>query len=207
MIYNKGVNDMPYGWTRENEENHKVYQTWFHMLERCYSEKYHKKQPTYKNCTVCKRWLVLSSFVADYKLVDGYNQELFLAGELVLDKDIKSDGKNKEYSLKNCMFTSKSENSKQAVKTRDNSYLQGKKNPRSVKIVQLDKQKNIIKIWDSVHDIERKLGVYNSNVITCCKWYLCGENLEKWHKIYKRNPVKSCGGFIWKYYEEDDENE
>ena len=116
MVYNIGTNDMPRCWTVDNEWNHKVYQTWFHMIQRCYSEKSLKRNPTYKNCTVCNRWLRLSNFVEDFKLIDGYDEELFLNIKLELDKDIKSNGKNKEYSLNNCMLVSHKKNTKQAIK-------------------------------------------------------------------------------------------
>ena len=201
---------MQYGWASENELNKRVYKTWLHMLERCYSEKYHKRQPSYVGCLVCDDWLTLSNFVRDFKLIDGYDEEKFLSGELCLDKDIKSNGVNKKYSLENCMLVSKTENVKQAMKTKDNGYLHnrtGENHHRSIKIVQYDKQNNFIKVWDSSYEIQRETGIKQSSIITCCKWYLCGENLEEWYKVHKRNPLKSAGGFIFKYYEEDNKNE
>ena len=197
MVSGHGINDMQRGWRTENEINHKVYQTWSHMLERCYSEKRHKRQPTYKNCTVCKRWLLLSSFAEDFSKIDGYEEEKFLNGELCLDKDIKSNGINKEYSLKNCMWVSNAENVKQAIKTRDNSYS-------SIKIVQYDKQGNLIKIWNSSMDIQRELNINNGNIITCCKFWKMNCNKEEWFKICKNRPQKTAGGYIWKYYKEEE---
>ena len=91
-----------------------MYRTWHHMIVRCYSEKYQEKNPTYKGCSVCQRWLLLSNFVEDFKLIDGYDEELFLAGKLCLDKDIKSNNKNKCYCKNQCMLVSSSENTKQA---------------------------------------------------------------------------------------------
>ena len=32
--------------------DYKAYKTWCSMIERCYSEKYHEKFPTYKDCYV-----------------------------------------------------------------------------------------------------------------------------------------------------------
>ena len=117
MVEGKGINDMPKGWRLENEKNRRIYKTWSNMLCRCYSKKYHEKRPTYKNCNVCDRWLLLSNFIKDFKLIDGYDEEKFLNGELELDKDIKSNGQNKEYSLENCILVNQSENTKQAIKT------------------------------------------------------------------------------------------
>ena len=179
MVCGHGINDMRYGWRIENEWNKRVYRTWHNMLKRCYDEKYHEKQQTYKNCSVYDRWLLLSNFVEDFKLIDGYNEEKFLNGELCLDKDIKSNGTNKEYCLEECMLVSKSENSRQSNKTMDYSSIKGENNPRSIRICQYDKKKNFIKIWNSSMDIKRELGINQSNIIACCKWYECGEDLEK----------------------------
>lgn len=196
MICKHGINDMPYGWASENEWNKRVYKTWKSMLERCYSEKYHERQPTYKNCSVCNKWLKLSGFVEEFKLIDNYDEQKFLSGKLCLDKDIKSNGINKCYCLEECRLVSKEKNTRQANKTRDYSSL-------SVKIAQYDKKTNkLIKIWNSAAVIERKLRISKGNIIACCKWYECGEDLDKWHKIRKGNPYKSSGGYIWKYYKE-----
>ena len=220
-VCGKGINDMPKGWISENEWNKKVYNKWSNMLMRCYSEKYHKRQPSYVGCLVCDDWLILSNFVRDFKLIYGYDKEKFLSGELELDKDIKSNGINKIYSLENCMLTSKTDNVKQANKTRDNSYMQNENHPlwgkhhseeskkkmsksHSIKIAQYDKQGKLIKIWSSSIEIEHEMGIAHNTITACCKWYECGENLEEWHKIRKCNPYKSTGGFIFKYYKEED---
>ncbi len=52
------------------------------------------------------------------------------------------------------------------------------------KVAQYDLQKNLIKIWNSMSDVERELGISKGNVSACCK---------------KKN--KTAGGFIWKYYD------
>ena len=209
MIYGKGINDMYKKWAAENERNKKVYKKWHNMLTRCYSEKFHKKNPTYINCTVCERWLLLSNFVEDYKLIDGYDEEKFLNNQLALDKDIKSNGINKEYSLENCMWVSIAENTKQAMKTRDYSFMQGENNPmyrrtdenhpRSIKIVQYDKQGNLIKVWNSSYEIQRKTGINQGNIISCCKFWEMNCNKEEWFKKHKNRPYKTAGGFIFKY--------
>ena len=203
-VYGKGINDMYKGWRLENEWNKRVYKKWQSMLERCYSEKYHEKQPTYKKCSVCERWLSLSNFVEDFKLIDGYDETKFLNGKLELDKDIKTNGANKIYSLDNCVFISKTENVKQANKTRDYTQFQGEKHPLSIRIAQYDKQGNLIKIWDGgSYEIKRELGIDQSHIITCCKFWGTNCNKEEWYKTHKMHPLKSCGGFVWKYYKED----
>lgn len=71
------------------------YQKWQDMLERCYSDKFHEKQPTYKNCSVCDDWLIFSNFKS-------WMQSQVWQG-MDLDKDIKIKG-NKHYSPDTCLF-------------------------------------------------------------------------------------------------------
>lgn len=122
MVQGHGINDVPYGWSSENEWNKKVYKKWADMIYRCYSEEFHKTNPTYIGCTVCERWLTLSNFVEDFEKIDGYDRERFLNGELVLDKDIKSrkrGKKNKIYIIIECLLTTQPENTKEANRTRE----------------------------------------------------------------------------------------
>lgn len=120
-VQGHGVNDMPRGWTRENEWNKRVYRKWSRMLYRCYNEEYHKTKcgRRYIGCAVCDRWLTLSNFVEDFELIDGYDRERFLNGELELDKDIKSGGTNKTYIIEQCTLTTHDENTREANRTRD----------------------------------------------------------------------------------------
>jgi hypothetical protein len=73
----------------------KVYNTWSSMLERCYSEKWHIRYTTYKDCSVDKRWYNFQVFGEwfEQNYVDGF----------VLDKDILFKG-NKIYSPETCCF-------------------------------------------------------------------------------------------------------
>lgn len=225
MVYGVGIYDMPKGWMSANEWNKKVYRKWSSMLMRCYSEKSQERNPTYKECYVCERWLLLSNFVEDFPKINGYDEKKFLNNQLVLDKDIKSDNKNKCYCLEECLLVTNSENTKQANKYVDHSNeeyrrkiskaLTGKQlseetkrkisktkkgkqlseeakqkmsinSSKRIKIVQYDKQGNLIKIWDCMMDVQRQLEINASHISECCKG--------------KR---KSAGGYIWKYYEED----
>ena len=124
IVCEKGINDMPNGWIKKSEWNKKVYNKWKCMLERVYSEKVHNNSPTYINTTLQLEMHWLSYFVEHFKKINGYDEEKFLSGELELDKDIKSNGQNKEYSVNNCMLVSRSENSKQSNKTMDYSHTQ-----------------------------------------------------------------------------------
>ena len=56
----------------------------------------------------------------------------------------------------------------------------------SRKILQYSKSGEFIREWQSAREVERLLGINNSNIIQCCK-----------------GKLKSSGGFIWKYKEKD----
>jgi hypothetical protein len=51
--------------------------------------------------------------LTDVKNIDGFNEQLFIAGEIVLDKDTKQRfQENKVYSKETCIWISKHENNK-----------------------------------------------------------------------------------------------
>ena len=102
--------------TSVNGKPTKEYNLWREMLRRCYSDKYHKRNPTYANVTVCERWLCFANFLEDLPLIENY--ELWLNSEerISLDKDLKqSDVENKIYSLDTVKFITVSENTKEAM--------------------------------------------------------------------------------------------
>ena len=84
---------------KENGKLTKCYQTWHSMLERCYDEKYHEKEPTYINCEVCKEWHNLQTF-GNWFYENYYEIE---DERIALDKDILNKG-NKVYSPDTCIF-------------------------------------------------------------------------------------------------------
>lgn len=179
MVQEKGINDMYRGWTTENKLNKKIYDTWTGMITRVYSEKWHEKYPTYLNSTLQLELHWLSYFAEHIKEIDGYNEEKFLNGEIELDKDKKSNGLNKEYSLENCMFISHDENMKQAMSTRnyDNMFdernpsrnrdMGGKNNPNTGSLIVQYKNKELINVkyqFEYVND-----GFKASTICHCCK--------------------------------------
>lgn len=90
-------------------KNHKLYQVWRNMLHRCY----HKVPSSYKNVTVCERWHTFEYFHTDVTSIEGWDEELFQRGELVLDKDLKQRfSPHKEYSVTTCRWVSPKTNSK-----------------------------------------------------------------------------------------------
>lgn len=102
MQYITVLNIGQLGYGKYNPQNYpKPYTTWKNMLKRCYDEKFHIKQPTYKNCTVAKKWHNFQNFAKWFEenYVEGWQ----------LDKDILFKG-NKIYSSKTCCFVPKEVN-------------------------------------------------------------------------------------------------
>ena len=183
MVCNKGIYDMPIGWKRESQLNLRIYTLWNAMLHRCYDEKVQEREPWYKGCYVCDRWFILSNFVEDISKIPNYDYWKNHPNErIALDKDIKSNGKNKCYCLEQCQFVTMSENSKQVRKTQEH--------PRKTKINQYSLDNKFIKTWEYAKLASIELGI-NYSSLNCC---LRGRN-------------KTAGGYIWKYYKEGDENE
>lgn len=94
---------MPFGWASE-PQNNRVYRLWFDILRRCYDEKQldRRKGKTYKNCSVCKRWFLLSNFYSDIQRLPGY-PEWKIGRKMSIDKDLLSSGE-KIYSPETCCF-------------------------------------------------------------------------------------------------------
>lgn len=84
----------------------KAYNTWYGMLERCFCEKLHRRQPRYIGCSVYKPWLNFQNFAEWFFQV--YNPETMEGWHL--DKDILVKG-NKVYSPETCCFVPQSLNS------------------------------------------------------------------------------------------------
>ena len=93
---------------RANATKSPAYKVWSSMLTRCYSLKYHEKQPTYIGCTVCDDWKNFVNFEAWFLAQDTIGK--------VLDKDL-SIPFNKVYSPETCTFTSQAQNNKTHVGT------------------------------------------------------------------------------------------
>ena len=103
LVQGVGINDADYVTEKKETINGKYvrvwicpfYRTWTNMLERCYSEKYHQRQPTYKGCKVCDEWLIFSNFKKWMEQQDWEGKQL--------DKDLLVEG-NKVYSPNTCIF-------------------------------------------------------------------------------------------------------
>lgn len=114
LVFGVGINDADYVTQRketigyvDGKQKQKLvwicpyYRTWKSMLERCYSEKYQNKNPTYKDCSVSEEWLTFSVFKCWMEKQDWEG--------LQLDKDLLFSG-NKVYRPETCVFLSKTVN-------------------------------------------------------------------------------------------------
>lgn len=86
----------------KNNKKTKEYSAWTDMLNRCYSEKYHERRPTYKDCSVSKDWLNFQNFATWFKAN-------YFEG-CQIDKDLKYPG-NKVYSEDTCLMLTAEQNS------------------------------------------------------------------------------------------------
>jgi len=99
-VHGVGTNDARYATEVRNGSRSNrcpYYVKWASMLQRCYSEKYATKNPTYINCIVCDEWLTFSNFKKWMKKQDWAGKQL--------DKDLLVLS-NKIYSPETCIFVS-----------------------------------------------------------------------------------------------------
>jgi len=100
-VYNRGYCGIGCYTSRIYGEKTQQYIKWFSMFNRCYSEKYQEKQPSYVGCEVSEDFWNFQNFG---KWFDKKYYECRYP--LELDKDLLFEG-NKIYSPKNCCFIPK----------------------------------------------------------------------------------------------------
>ena len=105
---------------KENGKHTRAYKTWNSMLQRCYSEKYHKKHPTYVECEASKWFHNFQNF----GIWDEENYYSIEGEKMCLDKDILVKH-NKVYSPENCIYVPQTINSLfiKSDKTRGDSVI------------------------------------------------------------------------------------
>ncbi|AUS00499.1 DNA-binding domain protein [Vibrio phage 1.276.O._10N.286.54.E4] len=82
-------------------KNGDAYKSWLSMMQRCYSEKSRKKNPTYSDCYVCDEWHNFQNFASWYE--DNHPKD---GGNYEIDKDFRVVG-NKKYSPEACILIPK----------------------------------------------------------------------------------------------------
>ena len=97
LVYGVGINDWA-GAVKVDGKPIMEYQLWKGMLQRCFDEKLKQRQPTYKDVTCSKEWLLMTPFIEDVSKMKGYGFEGWQ-----LDTDILQKG-NKLYSKETCCF-------------------------------------------------------------------------------------------------------
>ncbi len=95
-VFGVGVAGTKY-LNRVNGRKTKEYVLWCHMFERCYSDAYKKKYPTYEVCKVSDNFKSYEYFYEWCHKQVGFNKEWHL------DKDLLIKG-NKVYSEDTCVF-------------------------------------------------------------------------------------------------------
>lgn len=82
-----------------NAKHTHCYITWKSMMYRCYDEKLHNRNETYRECEVCEEWHNYQNFA------EWYENNYYKVGKetMCLDKDILVK-KNKVYSPETCVF-------------------------------------------------------------------------------------------------------
>ena len=88
-----------------NGVNTKEYVLWVHMLQRCYSDSFKKKRPTYEDCKCSENFKSYEYFYEWCHSQIGFDNEGWH-----LDKDLLAKG-NRVYSADSCIFIPKEINS------------------------------------------------------------------------------------------------
>ena len=96
-VYDVGISGTKYPPTI-NDVKTKEYGLWQNMLERCYSDAYKKKHPTYKDCEASENFKSFEYFYEWCNKQIGFGNEGWQ-----LDKDLLTKG-NKVYSEDSCIF-------------------------------------------------------------------------------------------------------
>ena len=129
----------------------KSYKRWHDMIHRCYNERFHERQPQYKECTVCEEWKNYSNFKVWYD----ENYYSICGEQMDLDKDILFKG-NKIYSPNTCAFVPHSINT---------LFLNGKKRRGSLPLgVYLDTERKKYRVQINCFGKSVRLGRFKDPV-------------------------------------------
>lgn len=150
------------------------YKVWSNMIHRCYSN----ECQSYKDATVCERWLCFANFLEDLPLIEGY--ELWRDNpnqRIALDKDIKGNG-SKIYCLENCKFVSCSDNAYEEI-NRCGSPFGESVRVYGVNIETGEKTKT----YDSINEVAREFNLQIANIHKCLSGTRNHTGGYKWYRI------------------------
>lgn len=163
---------MPFGWASE-PLNNRVYRLWFDMLRRCYDDEQLErgKGKTYKDCSVCSQWFLLSNFYSDIQKLPGYH-EWENGSKMSIDKDLLSSGE-KIYSPKTCCFVPISANVQEKNRRNPTNHFANEANKTRYILTRGNERL----IFRSEMEACEKLGVARCSIASCyrrgykCKGY------------------------------------
>ena len=189
-VYGVGINDMRGKWcsdkriakTEEQKYQSTVYHLWKRMFQRCYSEKYLERNPTYRGCQVCVRWRKLSNFIKDIAKIPNYELWLNNPGKRIsLDKDILLKG-NKVYHPKLVKLVTMQENTREMLKRTNFKASKVNASKTSKAVIGTSIKDGSIIEFKSVSKAEKEGGFTRTHIKACCR------GKRKTHK-----------GYIWRY--------
>lgn len=143
------------------------YLRWCDMINRCYNQKFHERQPQYSNCEICEEWKNYSNFEK------WYEENYYSVGneQMDLDKDILFK-RNKIYSPDTCCIVPHSINT---------LFISGKRNRGDLPLgVSYEKNKNRYRAYASCERKSMKLGTYDNS-----------DNAFEEFREYKENIIKN----------------
>ena len=160
----------------------KEYRTWKSMINRCYNEGALEYCSSYKDATVCDRWLVFANFLEDLPLIEGY--ELWINNDgYALDKDIKGNG-SKIYCLENCCFISQNDNSIESYNRNRNKIhkeLNKSVEEQKIKVYGINiKTGERTRDFNSMTEASKEIGINKTSISRSIK-----------------GKQKTCGGYKW----------
>lgn len=183
-VYGKGylglMSDGSRPKTRENGKVTREYKVWHSMIRRTYDTKFHKRQPSYKDC-ILEDCLHCYAYFLEFVIRNIPNYEYWLEHPnegVSLDKDIRGNGA-KIYSRDTIMFVSKSENSREMAKRYGNGL-----GLQSTKVYGVNiKTGERTRMFDSLNEAERELGVNHRLISKCLNGKQKTSGGYTWHKV------------------------
>lgn len=168
--------------TSINNKHTREYYLWKAMIQRCYDEKYHERQPSYKDASVCERWLVFANFLDDLPKIKNY--KLWKNNEdYVLDKDMYGND-SKIYSLDTCCFITNTNNSKERLNRLGNTQIEAIK----IKVYGINvKTGERTRDFNSISEASKELNICDSNICACLKGRYKQSGGYRWYKIDDEN--------------------
>lgn len=127
----------------------KAYKRWLDMMQRCYNDRFHERQPQYSGCEVCEEWWDFCNFEK------WYNEHYYEIEDesMDLDKDILFKG-NKVYGSTTCCIVPHGINT---------LFLTGKKKRGDYPLgIHYDQEKGKYRASMSYHGIPIKIGTFKT---------------------------------------------